>query len=104
MAQIFHGFFLDKGAGSLGLSVGEYFIRKARQAKSNLLVASYLNFSGNSKDENEAIFAKRWGVNCIVREEGNIFDSYNLNNSLYWFSQTSDFSIGSLPPHTVELD
>lgn len=65
MASIFHGFRMDN-AHSTPINIGEYCIRKARKVRNNLIVFAEL-FTGSG--ENDATFAKKMGLNALMREE-----------------------------------
>lgn len=64
MAKTFHGFRIDN-AHSTPISVGEYFLRKARIANPQLIIFGEL-FTGDAVKD--ALFVKRWGLNAIVKE------------------------------------
>lgn len=69
MAKVFHGLRIGN-AQCTSIHVGEYFIRKARKANPSIYVIAEI---GSGSREVDALFAKRIGINAIVREALNVF-------------------------------
>lgn len=100
MASMFHGFRLDN-AHSTPLVVGEYFMRKARNANKNLMIFAEL-FTGNGNKD--AIFCKRIGINALVRELNHNRDSLSLYHNIHWLSRSTEVSVGNLTPLKVIMN
>lgn len=102
LATLFHGLRLDN-AHSTPLHVGEYMMRKARQANRDILIFAELFAGSPLKD---SIFIKRLGLNTLVRETNRCDSAGKLNGDLHIYSGNGDNvnlsffyfkAIGSLP-------
>ncbi|CAG9319806.1 unnamed protein product [Blepharisma stoltei] len=92
VAKIFKGIYLDN-VHSTPLHVSEYFIAKARMANPNLFVIAELHSSDQNK---EALFAKRIGINCIVREAMVANSTKSLGKMIYEYGNGEISALGSL--------
>lgn len=91
-ASIFHGFRIDN-AHSTPLHVGEYFMRKARQANPNLHVFCEL-FCGDPSTD--ALYTKVFGANALIKEAQHMTEQEHVTGTFHFFGRFLENSVGSI--------
>lgn len=79
LATMFDGFRIDN-CHSTPLNIGVYLLDKARVINPNLYVAAEL-FTGS--EETDLMFVSRLGINSLIREAYNGYDTKEFSRLLY---------------------